>query len=425
MSNARVVLVERLHSTSRSLLHELQSLAETIDCEVAATLTQVRPQAGKFQIGEGKVDELKALIAKFGATKIIFENELKPTQAYNLAKATGLEVVDKFQVVLEVFSKHASTKEARLQIKLARLKYELVRAREKVRLAKKGEQPGFHGLGRYEVEVYYEAIKRQVAHIEDELSRIREEKRLRRMSREKLGLLVISLAGYTSAGKSTLFNALTNSRVAVTGKPFTTLSTKTSAVDFSGKRGLLCDTVGFIDNLSIDLMEAFRSTLEETIFSTLIILVIDASEPLEEVERKTRCCIRTLREIGVVTPPIIAALNKIDMVEPAHLQRVGEIVRPFCTCEVSISALRQTNLGDLRSLIAHELRGFIKVSFELPLTSKSMSLMSRIREMGLVIDQKYSDKSLVVTLESQDYVMDKIKSHMENAGGKVLEAYRI
>ena len=209
-----------------------------------------------------------------GAGKIIFDNQLRTVQVYNLAKATKVEVIDRFALILELFNKRATTTEAQLQIQLAMVRNELKHAREKVRLSKGSEQPGFMGLGAYEADVYRDAIKRQVQTILKKLERVREKRVLQRERRTELGFLTISLAGYTNAGKSSLFNALTQDTVEVDNALFTTLSTTTRMVEFSNRKFLITDTVGFIDRLPIALIEAFHSTLEETIFSDLIIVVI-------------------------------------------------------------------------------------------------------------------------------------------------------
>ncbi|HDO41855.1 MAG TPA: HflX family GTPase, partial [Candidatus Bathyarchaeota archaeon] len=166
---------------------------------------------------------------------------------------------------------------------MARLKRELTRAKEKVRLAKMGEQPGFMGLGAYEVDVYYETIKRQIYTIQKKLRKIRKKRSLHRARRLELGFSSISLAGYTNAGKSSLFAALTREQVPIDNALFTTLSTTTRLIDLYGRKVLLTDTVGFIDRLPLTLIEAFHSTLEETIFSDLILLVVDVSEPIQEI----------------------------------------------------------------------------------------------------------------------------------------------
>ncbi|MEM2099549.1 MAG: hypothetical protein QXU99_07435, partial [Candidatus Bathyarchaeia archaeon] len=200
--------MQRRLNREASSLEELRRLAESAGYTVVAELEQTRGSDPRYQIGAGKVEELANLVKEKGAEKIIFDNPLKSVQAYNLAKATGIEAIDRFQLILEIFTKRATTTEAQLQIQLAKQKYELAHAKERVRLAKMKEQPGFMGLGAYEADVYYEAVKRQVHTIQKKLRKIREKRLLHRERRAELGFAAISLAGYTNAGKSSLFNAL-------------------------------------------------------------------------------------------------------------------------------------------------------------------------------------------------------------------------
>jgi GTP-binding protein HflX len=329
-------------------LDELKSLAESAGYTVVGKVEQVRAPDPRYQVGYGKLREIAELVKTTGAQKIIFDNMLKPVQAYNIAKETGVEAIDRFQLILEIFARRASTTEAKLQIQLAKLKYELTRAKEKVRLAKMGEQPGFMGLGAYEVDVYYETIKRQIQTITEKLRKIRKKRMLHRERRAELGFPSISLAGYTNAGKSSLFRALTEEEVPVDNALFTTLSTTTRLVKFSRKKFLLTDTVGFIDRLPITLIEAFRSTLEETIYSDLILLVVDVSEPAATVRKKLSVCLETINRIGASGIPIITALNKIDLISKEELQEKMDMLRGEAPRPVPISALYGTNLDQLK-----------------------------------------------------------------------------
>jgi len=425
VNQLKVVLVERRLTRERSHLQELENLTQAAGYTVIGQLEQVRPRNSSFQIGRGKVEELAALVKRTGAEKVIFENELTPVQAYNLAKAIGIEVISKFQLILEVFTNHASTQEAKLQIEMARLHYELTRAREKVHLAKRGEQPGFRGIGKYDVQVYYDAIKRRTVHIKAKLKERREEKRVQRSTRAALGLPTVSLSGYTAAGKSMLFNALTGEDARVTGSLFTTLSTKLSAVNFNGKKTLIADTVGFIDGLPLTLIEAFRATLEETVFSSAIILVVDCSEDMSEIERKMKCCLDTLRSIGVMTTPIVTAMNKIDLMTPLEVETVIGELKDYAPNPVPVSALKGVNLEQLREVVSAQLKDFVKASFELPITSRWPSTLAKIRRYSTVLDQSYGEKTIHLEVESLDYLMDKTKAYVERVGGRMLKITQI
>jgi len=385
-------------------------------------MEQVREPDPRYQIGAGKVKELSELVKETGAQRIIFDNPIKPVQAYNLAKAAGVEAIDRFQLILEVFTKRATTTEAHFQIQLARLQYELAHAKERVRLAKMGEQPGFMGLGAYEVDVYYEAVKKQVHAIRKKLRKIREKRVLHRERRAELGFPSISLAGYTNAGKSSLFNALTQEEVQVDAGLFTTLSTTTRLVEVSKKKFLLTDTVGFIDRLPLTLIEAFRSTLEETIYSDLILLVVDTGEPIELIEKKLAVCLETIERIEASGIPIITALNKIDLVPENEVQQRLESLKGKAPNLTPISALFKTNLDTLRLEILKLLKNYIRASFTIPLTSETMSFISWLFKRADVQAIKYTGNSANVVFEATPWFAQKVQHHIEEFNGNFRKA---
>ena len=342
---------------------------------------------------------------------------MKPVQAYNLAKLTGTEVIDRFQLILEIFARNASSSEAKLQIQLAQLQYELPRAKEKVKLARMEEQPGFMGLGMYEVNLYYEAIRRQVDQIRNKLKRIGKKRRLHRARRLELGFSLVSLAGYTNAGKSTVFNALTEGTVPVDPGLFTTLSTTTRAVDLSKRRVLLTDTVGFIDRLPLTLIEAFHSTLEETIFADLILLIVDISEPQKEIERKLSCCLETLQKIGAAGIPIVTALNKIDLLSGDEIKNRVEALEDIAPNPMPISALHKTNIHSLKQEITNHLENYVQASLALPITDESMAFLSWLFSRADVRDVKYEGGVMNVVFEAIPWFTDKVKVRAEQLGG--------
>ncbi len=380
-------------------------------------MEQIREPDPKYQIGKGKAEELAQSVKDLAAEKVIFDNPIKSVQAYHLSKLAGVEVIDRFHLILEIFARRASTTEAKLQIELAKSRYELPRAREKVRLAKLGEQPGFMGLGAYEVDVYYETIQRQVHTIQAKLKRIRGKRQLHRARRLELGFPLVSLAGYTGAGKSCLFNALAEEFVPVDTGLFTTLSTTTRVVNLSGKRVLLTDTVGFIDRLPLTLIEAFHSTLEETIFSDLILLVVDVSEPLSEIERKLSVCSDTIQTIGASGIPVVTALNKIDLVSHDELQSKVEALRGMASNSVPISALYKTNVTQLQEEMTKRLRNYVQAAFSIPATSESLSFLSWLFNRADVRSLTYTEDGIDVAFESLPWFADKVRGQVEHLGG--------
>jgi len=400
-------------------LEELKSLAVSAGYSVSGRLEQVREPDPRYQIGSGKIDELKKLVTETDAQRVIFDNELKPVQNYNLAKETGVEVIDRFQLILEIFSKRASTREAQLQIQLAEQQYELQHARERVKLAKVEEQPGFGGLGAYEVDVYYEAVKRQIHIIQDKLKKIRRKRTLHRTRREKLGFTSISLAGYTGAGKSSLFNTLAEENVKVGAGLFTTLTTTTRAIDLFGKKALLTDTVGFIDRLPIPLIEAFHSTLEETIFSDLILLVLDVSEPENEIERKLSASMDTIEKIGATGVPLITALNKIDLLSKEEIARKMEMLRDKTSDLILISALQKTNMDTLKTELTRFLKPYVQASFVVPINDTSLSLLSWLFANADVKKVDYKGEEAAVVFEAVAEFAEEVIGRVKKLNGTV------
>ncbi len=380
-------------------------------------MEQVRNADPGYQIGRGKAQELADLVTERKVERIIFDNELKPLQAYNLAKETGVETVDRFQLILEIFVRRAATTETKLQIDLARIRYELPRARARVKLARKGEQPGFMGLGAYEVQIYYDTIKRQIHHIQAKLKTVGKKRSLHRKRRLELGYSTISLAGYTNAGKSSLFNVLAHEEARVGEGLFTTLSTTTRAVSLSNRKVVLTDTVGFIDRLPLTLIEAFHSTLEETIFSDLILLVVDASEPQEDIERKLQVCLDTIQTIGATGIPIITALNKIDLVQEWDLELKLSNLKGLALNPVPVSALHGTNIPLLQREMMRHIRDYVKASFIIPLRSQHSSFMSWLHSRADVHSLRYEGDSVHVDFESVPWFADKVRERVIALGG--------
>jgi GTP-binding protein HflX len=381
-------------------------------------MEQTRPPDSRYQIGKGKVEELAKMVEELGAEKVIFDNSLRTLQTYNLAKATHVEVIDRFQLILELFRKRATTTEAQLQIQLATLQNELKHAREKVRLSKGSEQPGFMGLGAYEADVYKDAIKLQVQTIRKKLSHIRGKRVLQRERRTELGFLTVSLAGYTSSGKSTLFNALTAETALVDKSLFTTLSTQTRMIEFSNRKFLLTDTVGFIDRLPISLIEAFHSTLEETIFSDLIVLLVDLSEPLDTIKKKNNVCLDTINRLGASGIPMVTALNKIDLVKPEERQQKLEALKECVKNPIMLSAKRQINLEELKKHILRVLENYQAAQFSVPLSGNVMPFISWIHQKADIHKEEFTNDSVNVVFEANPSVMEQVKRKVQDLNGK-------
>jgi GTP-binding protein HflX len=415
----KVAIVHRVDRGEEDNLSELRELCRTAGYEVVYELKQVRPPHPEYHIGPGKVEELKKAVKVLGIEKVVFENELKPVQEYNLAKELKVPILTRTKLILEIFSLHASSLEAKLQIKLAELKYELSRAKEKVRLAKKGEQPGFHGLGAYEADVYYDEIHRRIVSISRKLENIKKHMDLIRLERRKRGLPMISLAGYTNAGKSTLFNALARENVPVDSRLFTTLTPTTRVVRLAGKPVFLSDTVGFIKNLPTLLVEAFYATLREIALSDLILLVADASDPANKLKEKIETSLQTLYNIGAHDVPILLVLNKVDLVDRDELElRIEEL--DLDLPHVIISAKYGWGLDELQEKVSELLKGFIKVETTLPYTEETAKILDEIFRNSRVDFLNYEDEFIRLRAEMPIQLAEKIRRKFDDGRFKVL-----
>jgi GTPase len=401
-----------------STLPELKDLALSAGYTVVGEMEQTRLPDSRYQIGAGKVEELAKMVQDLCADKVIFDNTLRTLQNYNLAKATKVEVIDRFQLILELFRHRATTTEAQFQIQLAVLQNELKHARQKVRLSKGSEQPGFMGLGAYEADVYRDAIKLQVQTIRKKLAHIRGKRVLQRERRTELGFLTVSLAGYTSSGKSTLFNALTLEAALVDKMLFTTLSTQTRMIEFSNRKFLLTDTVGFIDRLPLSLIEAFHSTLEETIFADLIILVVDFAEPMADIERKVRVCTETIDRLGASGIPMVTALNKMDLLKPEEREQKLEALKDKIRNPIMLSAKCDINLDALRKHILKVLENYQAAEFSVPLTGNVMPFISWIHQKADIHKEEFTNTSVDVDFEANQQVMEQVRRKVQDLNGK-------
>ncbi len=348
----KVILITYPYDES---IDEALALAHAAGYNVVYTVTQRYLQKSKYGIGKGKLEEVKRLMEEYNVNRVIMDEVLKPTQEYNLAKELSAEIIDREKLILNIFERRASTAESKIQVKLAQLRYELTRAREKVRLAKKGEQPGFYGLGRYEVDDYYRDIKRRIATLKKRLVEVAKRRELFRKQRSREGLASISLAGYTSAGKTTLFNTLVG-EYHDTGKGmFTTLSTYTRAINVNGRKVLLSDTVGFISKLPAYMIEAFRSTLEELTFADLVLLVIDGSEPLHMIRKKYYSSTSILNELQVSEGRLLYVFNKSDLVDEESIMNNARSLNINMERCIALSAKYAKNIDLLMDKIGKTL----------------------------------------------------------------------
>jgi GTP-binding protein HflX len=292
---------------------ELRDLAESLDYSVTEVFIQHRTNPdSKFYIGKGKVDEIKAFIKENETKLVIINTALKPSQQYNLENILEIMVYDRLRLILEIFRNRAHSEEARLQVELAKLQYEAPLLRDWIHKARYSEKPGFMAGGEYEVAQYYEISRKRIKKIKQKLNKIEKERDIRRRQRRSLGYYLVGIVGYTNAGKSTLFNIISGESVNVENRLFTTLSTTTRRVPKVKKPIILTDTVGLIDDLPHWMIGAFHSTLEEMFLSDVILLVVDANEAIDEINRKLKTSFEVLLP-DIEPSKILVILNKMDL----------------------------------------------------------------------------------------------------------------
>ena len=407
----RVILVQRNEPTNdeskniRKLI-ELQDLARSANYKVVGDVTQTRRSDRKYQIGRGKVEELALMMEELGADGIIFSNQLSTTQIYNISETCKCEVIDKFQLILEIFARRATTKRSKLQVELAKLQYELPKAKAIMSLLKKEERPGFMGLGSYE-DSYEQDIRSRINRIRKELESVQKDNESLRIKRHEYGFSIVSLAGYTSSGKSTLFNALVDEDVPVEDMLFTTLLPITRALNIRGRRVLLTDTVGFIEDLPHWMIDAFRSTLNEIFLADVILLVVDASESPDIIRQKLVTSHDTFWE-QIEGVPIITVLNKVDRITEDELQKRLENVGYLAPNPVTVSAKNGLGFDELKMEIYRQLPKWKRDTVSLPMSEYGMSIVSWLFDEGIVHNINYKDR-IIVDFEARDEIIKKAR----------------
>jgi GTP-binding protein HflX len=427
-STERTVVAKRVESGSADT-DEILDLARAAGYEVLDVVTQTRTEDPAYHFGEGKVETVAERVAAADASAVIVDNELGPYQTFNVGNKLpdGVGVIDRFRLILEIFGQRARTRKAQLQVELAELRYELPRAEAKASLAKRDERPGFMGLGEYD-ESRERDIKARISRIRDELERIEKTDQHRREQRRESGFDLVALAGYTNAGKSTLLRQLaadlavdenedTHPDIDTTAESedrlFTTLGTTTREAAFDRRDVLVTDTVGFISDLPHWLVESFKSTLDAVYRADLGLLVVDVSEPIEEIREKLVTSHDTLYERNEA--PIVTVLNKADLVDSAQLERKRDVLSALAPNPVVVSARSGENVDALCERIHEELPSLRSERLVLPMTDETMSVVSWIHDNAYVENVEYGD-NVVIEFEARPSVVEQSRS---KAGGLV------
>jgi GTP-binding protein HflX len=331
-------------------LAELRELARTARVEPVAEIVQhrARPDVRTF-VGKGKLEELKSEYAGSGAEVLLVDDELTPTQQRTLEDALKARVVDRTQLILDIFAQHATSAEGKLQVELAQLEYNLPRMRGLWQhLERLGGGVGTRGPGETQLESDRRIARTRVSLVKRRLRGLREQRGVRRKERKRSAVPTIALAGYTNVGKSTFLNALTGAHASVNDRLFETLDPMTRSFDHLGKRYLVTDTVGFIQRLPTQLVEGFAATLEETLVADLVLHVADASLAEDRLRDTIDAVQAVLREIGADDVPIELVLNKADLLDPLARRRLQNAFPR----SLQVSAATGEGLDGLKSRIA-------------------------------------------------------------------------
>ena len=392
-------------NATEQTLDELEALLETAGGQCAAKVLQNRPAPDPHSfIGEGKVEEVKELLRTTEATMVVFDNDLSPSQQRALEQMTGVMVMDRSGLILDIFAQRAKTKEGRLQVELAQYKYLLPRLTGMwTHLERQEGSIGTRGPGETQLETDRRLIRRRIQKLEDELKEVRKVRGVQRERRIKNSVPVVAIVGYTNAGKSTLLNHLTGAGIPANNRLFDTLDTTTRQLTVSDTTDvLLSDTVGFIAKLPHHLVEAFKATLEELEYADLLLHVIDASDP--ERSDHIEVVDKLITQLAKPSIPVIEAYNKADLVEDDDIPR-GEN-------RLAISAKTGRNMDKLLELIEKNLdKGLHKAVFLLPYSMGGM--VDTLHSQAKVLNLEYTADGIQVEAVCDDALYGKLKGYVK------------
>ena len=419
----RAIVATRVESGSADL-DELRDLAAAAGYTVVGELTQRRTEDPAYCFGEGKIQELAALVADADADTVIIDNEVGPFQMFNIGRALPeeTEVLDRFTLILDIFGQRAQTRKAQLQVELAELRYELPRASAKASLAKRDEHPGFMGLGEYD-ESRERDIKSRIANINEELDAIADKEAQRRAERRESGFDLVALAGYTNAGKSTLLRQLAaeldvdenadkhpdlDSVAESQDMLFTTLGTTTRRAELDRRDVLLTDTVGFISDLPHWLVESFQSTLESVYRADLVLLVVDASEPVAEMREKLVTSHDTLHERNEA--PILTVFNKIDLLSAEERDEKRAALSGIAPDPIAVSGRTGEGVDTLRRRVEAELPDWDHERLLVPMADETMSLVSWIHDHAHVETESYEADQVLLEFDARPAIVEQARA---------------
>lgn len=403
-------------SDTEESLKELKELADACDIPVLDTVFQKRNKVDTaFYIGKGKVFEIANLRQEKRANLIIFDDELSGSQVRNLESATGVKVIDRTTLILEIFARRAKTKEARIQVELAQLKYRSARLMGLgTVLSRTGGGIGTKGPGEKKLEIDRRKIREEILELQKELKKIRKTREVQRERRNKQNIPQVSLVGYTNAGKSTLRNTLCDiasardnqakEKVFEANMLFATLDTTTRAITLPRNRGItLTDTVGFVQKLPHELVEAFKSTLEEVIYSDLLCHVVDASS--DKCENQIEAVENVLEELGATDKPTLLVLNKIDLISEERLEELKDKYKERYEI-VCISAFERINLDQLLDKVEEKLPyTLVEKEYIIPYTEQQV--VAYLHRASNILEEDYREEGTYIKAQVDDEVKNK------------------
>ncbi len=397
---------------SEEYLVELERLCETFGLETVGKVSCPikKIDAANF-LGSGKLEELIELAKEIGAEVIIFDDEITPHQQRNLEKLFAKPVIDRTELIIEVFAQRAQTREAKLQVELAKVRYQMPRLKRlwtHLERQVAGSGGATKGPGEKQIELDRRMLKERVERLKKELKDVAAQRHTQRSARLRSGIPTFAIVGYTNAGKSTLLKALTNAEVLVEDKLFATLDTTTRKFILPNRQEvLLIDTVGFIRKIPHMLVAAFKSTLEETIHTDILLHLVDVSNPT--AEKQAEATHHVLGELKALDHPIITVLNKIDECQnPGLLHRLRLKYRKT----VQISALHNTGFTELLELMMQELSKLRK-RFKLKIPQSEYALVSVLMREGRVISSEYEENDILLEIEIPATLEYKIEPFLQ------------
>ncbi|GAB2723927.1 GTPase HflX [Paenibacillus thermoaerophilus] len=394
-------------AAAEASLEELVNLADTAGVQVVSRMTQSRDGAdARTLIGSGKVQELKAVVSELGATTVIFDQELSGAQVRNLEAELDAKIIDRTQLILDIFAQRAKTREGILQVELAQLSYLLPRlSGHGKNLSRLGGGIGTRGPGETKLETDRRHIRRRISELKEQLAEVTRHRKLHRERRKKTGVFQVALVGYTNAGKSTLLNRLTEADVLAENKLFATLDPTSRQLKLpGGKEVILTDTVGFIQNLPHDLVAAFRATLEEVNEADLILHVVDSSSPVRDLHRKV--VDQVLEELGAQDKERITVFNKVDLLPEAERELLVSEGR-----WLRVSAMRDEDLEAIKTAIEQQL-GSEATVFLVPAVRGD--LIAKLYRLGEVLEQQEQGEALRLTVRINPEVFAVNRAALED-----------